>query len=90
MSWKPTGPAALALPALLGLMTLADDRPPAAGDPAAWVDKQVRDRQPRPDEKRFDEVGWAKDVRDALRLAKESGRPVFLFTHDGRMNVGRC
>ena len=24
------------------------------------------------------------------RLAKENNRPVFLFTHDGRMNIGRC
>ena len=33
---------------------------------------------------------WAEDIRDALRLAKAHQRPVFLFTHDGRMNIGRC
>jgi len=27
---------------------------------------------------------------DALRLARRNGRPVFLFTHDGRLGVGRC
>ena len=27
---------------------------------------------------------------DALRLAKKHGRAVFLFTHDGRMAIGRC
>ena len=40
--------------------------------------------------KRFDEIGWAKDIREAEKLAKENNRPVFLFTHDGRMNIGRC
>jgi hypothetical protein len=56
----------------------------------AWVEQRVRELQPRAEEKRFDEIGWAKDIRDAKRLAREYQRPVFLFTHDGRMNIGRC
>ena len=54
------------------------------------VQERVAQLQPRTEEKRFDEIGWAKDIRDALRLAKQHNRPVFLFTHDGRMNIGRC
>jgi hypothetical protein len=57
---------------------------------AAWVDRRVQEWQPTAAEKRFDEIGWARDIREAERLAKEHDRPVFLFTHDGRMNVGRC
>lgn len=56
----------------------------------AWVEERVRELQPSAKEKRFDEIGWAEDIRDALRLAKTHQRPVFLFTHDGRMNIGRC
>jgi hypothetical protein len=56
----------------------------------AWIEQRVRELQPAPKEKRFDEIGWAKDIRTAKRLAKENNRPVFLFTHDGRMNIGRC
>jgi hypothetical protein len=56
----------------------------------AWVDARIQERTPPPEERRFDDIGWAKDVRDALRLAREHKRPVFLFTHDGRMNLGRC
>ena len=41
-------------------------------------------------ERRIDEIGWAKDIREAERLARENNRPVFLFTHDGRINTGRC
>jgi hypothetical protein len=54
------------------------------------VQSRVAELQPKAEEKRFDEIGWAKDIRESLRLAKQHRRPVFLFTHDGRMNIGRC
>jgi hypothetical protein len=57
---------------------------------ASWIDQRVKDWQPTAAEKRFDEIGWAKDIREAEKLAKQNNRPVFLFTHDGRMNIGRC
>jgi hypothetical protein len=56
----------------------------------AWVQQRVSELQPTAQEKRFDEIGWAQDIRDAKRLAKQHQRPIFLFTHDGRMNIGRC
>lgn len=85
---------------LVLLAILAQAAPAAAADPISppvadadlpsWVDHRIHDWQPKPEEKVFDEIGWAKDIRDALRLAKENERPVFLFTHDGRMATGRC
>jgi len=54
------------------------------------VQRRVAELQPKAEEKRFDEIGWARDIREARRLAREHNRPVFLFTHDGRMNIGRC
>jgi hypothetical protein len=64
---------------------------PADRDLAGWVDRRVRDWEPAADERRFDEIGWARDIRDALRLAKAHGRPVFLFTYDGAgMATFRC
>ena len=56
----------------------------------AAVEKRIQELQPRAEEKRFDEIGWAKDIREARQLSAERNRPVFLFTHDGRMNIGRC
>ena len=63
---------------------------PASGDVAAWVDRKVAQCAPKPEERRFDQTGWLTDIRSALALAKEHDRPVFLFTHDGRMGLGRC
>jgi hypothetical protein len=60
------------------------------GPTPEWVAARVLAWQPTPDERRWERIGWAKDIRDALRLARRNGRPVFLFTHDGRLGVGRC
>ena len=54
------------------------------------VRQRIQELQPTPGEKRFDEIGWAGGIREAERLARERHRAVFLFTHDGHMNVGRC
>jgi hypothetical protein len=64
--------------------------PPATGDAAAWVDEQVSRLAPSAEDKRFDEIGWSREIVAAQALAKANGRPLFLFSHDGRMNEGRC
>ncbi len=67
----------------------AQDKRPL-DDPAPMVTRRVQLWQPVAAERRFDEIGWASDILAARRLAKEHNRPVFLFTHDGHMAVGRC
>jgi hypothetical protein len=54
------------------------------------VENQVREWQPTKQERRIDEIGWAKDLREALRLGKENNRPIFVFAYGGQMAVGRC
>src|ERR1700745_3701237 len=44
----------------------------------SMMEKRIRQIQPLAKERRFDEIGWAKDIGEAERLAKESNRPVFL------------
>ena len=80
----------LACLSLLAGASLGDDGKFSDSDVAACVHKRVEAWQPTVDERRFDQIGWVKDVREAQRLAKQHDRPVFLFTHDGRMAVGRC
>ncbi len=99
MNWaKVTLPAALL--ASIGVFSIETDTRAwhgfAAGKPAMddelvnWVEKRVHELQPTRAEKQFDDIGWAKNIRDAERLAAQQQRPIFLFTHDGRMNTGRC
>ena len=76
---------AFSLLAVLAAWTAAAD-----GLDVAAIQKRAAELQPRAEEKRFDEIGWATDLREARRLASRHHRPVFLFTHDGRMNIGRC
>lgn len=56
----------------------------------ARIDAKVLESAPSDDERKLDRVGWARDIRGAIQLAAEHHRPVFLFTHDGRMGTGRC
>jgi hypothetical protein len=71
------------LPLLAGTVCAAEFTP-------EWVSARIEALQPRPEEKRFDEIGWAGGILPAIRLAGEHNRPVFLFTQDGRINTGRC
>lgn len=54
------------------------------------IDRRVAQWQPTRAERRFDDIGWAPDLCTALKAGKVHQRPVFLFTHDGRMQFGRC
>jgi hypothetical protein len=78
------------LGALLIGTAIGTCRAEAPGHDAAWVDERVRAWQPTAAERRFDDIGWAKDIRVAEELARKHRRPVFLFTHDGHIQTGRC
>ena len=54
------------------------------------VEKRIQALQPKPEERRFDQIAWAGNISEALRFAREQHRAVFYFTHDGRMASGRC
>jgi len=78
---------ALAIASVLAPAAMAEQ----AGD--AWVkriDKRVERMRPTADETKFNLVGWAPGLRDAIAAAKASKRPVFLFTSEGYINTGRC
>jgi RNA polymerase sigma-70 factor (ECF subfamily) len=62
-----------------------DPRPPEF----SRIDEKVREWQPRPEERRFDEIGWAKSLGDALPLARASGRGIYIVAHVGHLNTGR-
>ncbi|HJT76975.1 MAG TPA: hypothetical protein VJ739_07200 [Gemmataceae bacterium] len=82
-TWRTAAALALALGVLAPCRAGAPG--PATGDRdlATWVDGRVRAWQPTAEELRLDDIGWAKDIRTAERLARDHGRAVFLFTYDG-------
>jgi hypothetical protein len=72
------------------LSSVAAAKDPSNDKLANWVRQRVHQWQPTRDERRLDEIGWARNIREAEQLAREHTRPVFLFTHDGRIATGRC
>ena len=54
------------------------------------IDQRIQELQPTAKERRFDAIGWVSGIRAAERLARENGRPVFLFSNVGQMDLGRC
>jgi len=58
-------------------------------DLPAWVQARVEALQPKTAERKFDQVGWAPSIVAAEKLARENNRPVFLFTQNGRIEIGR-
>jgi hypothetical protein len=85
MTIRLRGAARAALVTLIGL-----GAGPDADHGAARIDERVAALQPTADERRIDQIGWARDIRSALRIGRDHGRPVFLFTMDGRFSIGRC
>jgi hypothetical protein len=84
-------PLCLAALASHVVISRATERTPIPdGQIVAWTEKRVTEWQPKASERRFDEIGWVKDIRTAKQLAQKSQRPVFIFTMDGRINIGRC
>jgi hypothetical protein len=63
---------------------------PVAPRDRAWVDGRIAAWQPTGAERAWERIGWATGIRPAERLAKAHDRPVFVFTHDGHLGVGRC
>ena len=64
-----------------------DKKPPLDRE---QIVQRIGEIQPTAKERRFDAIGWASGIRAAEKLARDSGRPVFLFSNVGQMDLGRC
>jgi len=53
------------------------------------IDRWIQEWQPTPGDRKFEEIGWVKEISEAMKLGKQHGRPVLVFTHKGRINLGR-
>jgi hypothetical protein len=55
----------------------------------AWVSRQVRTVKDS-DANEWRRIPWTASLLDARQASKQENRPVFLFTHDGNIETGRC
>ncbi len=50
---------------------------------------RIRANRLTANERKFDQIGWVPSITEALRLAREHHRPVFLLTYYGNIATGR-
>jgi hypothetical protein len=74
--------------ALALLAVLSQEK--AAPRSPAWVEERILEIRPTAEERKFDTIAWVPSIKEALKLAREQGRPVAMFTYDGQMHTGRC
>jgi hypothetical protein len=75
---------------MLMVLALFAAQESSASRTPAWVEARISEIQPTAAERKFDQIAWVASIKDALRLAKENGRPILMFTYDGQMQTGRC
>jgi hypothetical protein len=61
----------------------------AAEREEAWVLRQVREIKDS-DNEAWRRIPWTASLLDARQASQKEYRPVFLFTHDGNIDTGRC
>ncbi len=76
--------------AVLATVTLLSAAMPDDKHLVDWVQNRMRALQPSRAERRIDDIGWAHGILEAEEFARKFNRPVFIFTHDGRIETGRC
>jgi hypothetical protein len=62
---------------------------PAAERSDAWVSKRVREIRDS-DTEAWRKIPWSDSLLAAGAAAKKDGRLMFLFSHDGNIDTGRC
>jgi hypothetical protein len=75
---------------LVTLPVSSQEKKPESRDDRERMNRRIQEIQPTAKELRFDAIGWVSGIREAERLARENGRPVFLFSNVGQMDLGRC
>lgn len=61
----------------------------ASGHDAKWIEqrlKQIKESSITA----WRSIPWAPSLTDARQLSAQEKRPVFLFTHAGNLETGRC
>jgi hypothetical protein len=90
VKWLILGILVLGSACMLAYPASSEGPKPAPPPDRDRIEQRIQEIEPTAKERRFDAIGWASGLRAAERLAKENGRPVFLFSNVGQMDIGRC
>ena len=55
----------------------------------AWALRRVQQLQDA-DSTAWRRIPWAASLTDARQASQRENRPVFMFSHDGNIDTGRC
>lgn len=75
--------------AILGLATGAFQILDGLRDPVAQVQRDVQACAPDDADLAITRIRWARDLRQARDLARQSGRPLFVIANLGKLDTGR-
>jgi hypothetical protein len=78
----------LPLAALLVLGLVSDRSTGAEPTPQAIHQRIEKVKQSEPTG--WKKIPWTASILEARRVSKAENHPVFLFTHDGNIETGRC
>jgi hypothetical protein len=74
---------------LLGVLALAWATTAAAEHDEAWVKRQMKQIKDS-DTTAWRKIPWTASLLEARRASENEKKPLFLFTHDGNIETGRC
>jgi hypothetical protein len=74
---------------LVALTILASGAAYAAERDEAWVRKRIEEIKDS-DTNAWRKIPWSASLLEARRLGEREKKPIFLFTHDGNIDTGRC
>jgi hypothetical protein len=74
------------LAVLAGALASAGAAPEWDAGPVLRRVKEVKES----DRREWTKIPWAGSLVEARRLSRTEGRPVFLFSHEGNIDTGRC
>jgi hypothetical protein len=74
---------------LIALVTLAPGAAAAAEREETWIKRQIEQIKDS-DTTAWRKVPWTASLLEARRTSEREKKPIFLFTHDGNIETGRC
>jgi hypothetical protein len=74
---------------LIALAALALGAATAAEHDESWINKRIGEIKDS-DTTAWRKIPWTASLLQARRTSQREKKPIFLFTHDGNIETGRC